>query len=463
MERDEWYYLDRTGAEFGPFKVEKMRAWFKAGFFPIGDELLVRQPSWSRHERLYVLYPNKDSIFSGPPRLPAQDAAAVPSTKRAHVRSVERSRSRSPKILLQPRVAVEERRHAHRSERRAVDPVEADVPRAKEQRVSERVHRPPERERAATQEEIVPRPSPAPSAAAPPQERELAPRLPPAYPSMPPPQHAVPAYVAPAAPPVMAYGPPHAPPPTVVYVQHMPPPGYAWPHAAAPELSYGYGPMPGAPRSAPPVHYAPAPVPIYSLPPPAPGYGPLSGAGSARMVGRVKSFNVKAGFGFVDCKEAHHRYGRDVFIHKQQIGDLEVGDEISFTVDLNKDGFPQAREVMKMDGSIPRRSNQRPAINKVTGSGPQEQSKRTRRGGRGRRKKPAGQAAGEEQATGEADDAGDGTAEVPAVEEEGATEETAGEREEEASEEGFAEDAAQTDADLGIEEVTYATEGDEAG
>eukprot|EP00971_Amphidinium_carterae_P181451 3599880-Amphidinium_carterae.1 len=86
----EWYYLDRTGAEFGPFKVEKMRAWFKAGFFPIGDELLVRQPSWSCHERLKVVYPDKDAVFSGPPRLPAQDAAAVHS-RRPHL--VERSRS----------------------------------------------------------------------------------------------------------------------------------------------------------------------------------------------------------------------------------------------------------------------------------------------------------------------------------------------------------------------------------
>eukprot|EP00439_Symbiodinium_sp_Y106_P004216 s4328_g1.t1 len=43
------FYLDRSGAEFGPFRSDKMRAWFAHGYFPIGDQLIVRLESWKRH------------------------------------------------------------------------------------------------------------------------------------------------------------------------------------------------------------------------------------------------------------------------------------------------------------------------------------------------------------------------------------------------------------------------------
>ncbi|CAE7365278.1 unnamed protein product [Symbiodinium pilosum] len=45
-DRLQWYYVDRTGQEFGPFRTSKMRSWFSQGFFPIGDELLVRLGDW---------------------------------------------------------------------------------------------------------------------------------------------------------------------------------------------------------------------------------------------------------------------------------------------------------------------------------------------------------------------------------------------------------------------------------
>lgn len=33
-----------------------------------------------------------------------------------------------------------------------------------------------------------------------------------------------------------------------------------------------------------------------------------------------------------------------------QLGDLEVGDEVAFTVETNKEGFPQARDITRSDG-----------------------------------------------------------------------------------------------------------------
>merc|ERR1712083_1286919 len=45
--------------------------------------------------------------------------------------------------------------------------------------------------------------------------------------------------------------------------------------------------------------------------------------------------------------------GRDVFIHRKQMGDLEVGEEITFVCEVNKDGMPQARDILCADGSKP--------------------------------------------------------------------------------------------------------------
>ena len=60
MVRDvaEWFYLDRVGAEFGPFLSSKMRAWFAHGHFPMGDLLLVRMRSWSRYMAVRDLFPD---------------------------------------------------------------------------------------------------------------------------------------------------------------------------------------------------------------------------------------------------------------------------------------------------------------------------------------------------------------------------------------------------------------------
>lgn len=80
---------------------------------------------------------------------------------------------------------------------------------------------------------------------------------------------------------------------------------------------------------------------------------PPAGMAPGRFLGRIKSFNPRHGFGFIDCPDAHARFGRDVFVHKAQIGGLEVGDDITFRVEPNKDGMPQARDILRIDGQPP--------------------------------------------------------------------------------------------------------------
>jgi len=81
--------------------------------------------------------------------------------------------------------------------------------------------------------------------------------------------------------------------------------------------------------------------------------GPLPPLEGGRYQGRIKTFNSKQGFGFIDCLPASDKFGRDVFVHKAQMGDVPVGGEVTFEVRTNKDGHPQARDVRRLDGSIP--------------------------------------------------------------------------------------------------------------
>merc|ERR1719162_571522 len=69
---------------------------------------------------------------------------------------------------------------------------------------------------------------------------------------------------------------------------------------------------------------------------------PVPGAGAGRFQGKIKSFNVQKGFGFIECPEAHQIYGRDVFLHKAQIGTYQIGSQVSFAVEMNKTNMPQA-------------------------------------------------------------------------------------------------------------------------
>jgi len=97
--------------------------------------------------------------------------------------------------------------------------------------------------------------------------------------------------------------------------------------------------------------------PPFAAPYPWPGLGGFSGfpfmvpgmpplANSERYQGRIKSFNTEKGFGFIESAGAHAQFGRDVFVHRTVIGSFGVGAEVTFTVETNKQGMPQAKHLM---------------------------------------------------------------------------------------------------------------------
>jgi cold shock CspA family protein len=76
---------------------------------------------------------------------------------------------------------------------------------------------------------------------------------------------------------------------------------------------------------------------------------PGPGMSPGRFQGRIKSFNVQKGFGFIECAEAHQIYGRDVFLHKAQISNFQIGSQLTFAVEMNKNNMPQARDLLECD------------------------------------------------------------------------------------------------------------------
>lgn len=63
-----------------------------------------------------------------------------------------------------------------------------------------------------------------------------------------------------------------------------------------------------------------------------------------RYTGVLKVFKPESGYGFIECEELKKMYGCDVFMNQGIEGGILVGSEVSFTVELNKSGKPQARE-----------------------------------------------------------------------------------------------------------------------
>lgn len=66
-----------------------------------------------------------------------------------------------------------------------------------------------------------------------------------------------------------------------------------------------------------------------------------------RLQGLVKSYNSATGFGFITCTESIQLFQRDVFLHRseaEQSGAV-IGATVSFQIELNRSGKPQARDV----------------------------------------------------------------------------------------------------------------------
>lgn len=75
-----------------------------------------------------------------------------------------------------------------------------------------------------------------------------------------------------------------------------------------------------------------------------------AGASDKRFSGRVKSFSIVQGFGFIQSPEIHQLYGCDAFLNQAVIGGIVVGSQVTFSVEM-KNGKPQARDVMLEEDS----------------------------------------------------------------------------------------------------------------
>ncbi|CAK9035491.1 DEAD-box ATP-dependent RNA helicase 40 [Durusdinium trenchii] len=74
-----------------------------------------------------------------------------------------------------------------------------------------------------------------------------------------------------------------------------------------------------------------------------------------RLVGRIKRFMDVPngyGYGFIDCEETKLRFSRDVYLHRNQMEGLQIGDEVSFSLMFNSKGEPQARNVTKLEDMV---------------------------------------------------------------------------------------------------------------
>ncbi|CAK0907540.1 unnamed protein product, partial [Prorocentrum cordatum] len=76
------------------------------------------------------------------------------------------------------------------------------------------------------------------------------------------------------------------------------------------------------------------------------GYDDYTGVWVAYYIGRLKSFNHKNGFGFIECMQCRKDYGCDVFVHKNFVPHpWNIGQPVEFAVMCNQRGQPQAFDV----------------------------------------------------------------------------------------------------------------------
>lgn len=85
------------------------------------------------------------------------------------------------------------------------------------------------------------------------------------------------------------------------------------------------------------------------VPHPTPPPIPMDLDTSRRFVGVVKSFNTSTGFGFISCDDTYAVFGRDVFLFANQRNGSDVGDQVSFTIEMSSRGFPRAKDIELMN------------------------------------------------------------------------------------------------------------------
>lgn len=87
----------------------------------------------------------------------------------------------------------------------------------------------------------------------------------------------------------------------------------------------------------------------------------------ARYTGRIKTFNTVHGFGFIQSDAIVRLHGCDVFLNQAVEGGIVVGGQVTFSVEINKSGKPQARNVVLEKGVNSVEAPVDPSLSKVVG------------------------------------------------------------------------------------------------
>lgn len=97
------------------------------------------------------------------------------------------------------------------------------------------------------------------------------------------------------------------------------------------------------------------------------------GSQDRRFLGRVGKFNEEKGWGFIECSEAKDIFDSDVFIHRNELlpgQAVRVGDELEFSVDVERRGKAQAIDVVYLGGGREPVRRREPVAGGRGGAGP---------------------------------------------------------------------------------------------
>lgn len=338
-----WHYLDRVQKEFGPFAQATMREWFNQGFFPNGEELMIRLPQWKHHLALKMVWPDVSQAFMGIPQLAASSTLAQVSAARdgyeqypaADIQTTfggSRSAEEQPSYLGEA-LPMGGFWNGH------ADPSAAGLSNGLVGYPSHGIPSIP-----------VTTESPALSACGLPMSRAVPNELLDRMPHM---SAAIPAIPNIANPAIQS---------DLAGMGHLVMPGMGGSamqglmlaenqQAEVLAQSVDGSQFAGFAGIMMPMQQALNQMGnsnMQFMQMQMPGSRP-----AGRFRGRIKSFNAKQGFGFIENPEAYAMFGRDVFLHKAQIGNLKVGMEVTYGVEMNKFGMPQARDLATLDGKPP--------------------------------------------------------------------------------------------------------------
>ncbi|CAD7932043.1 unnamed protein product [Amoebophrya sp. A25] len=82
---------------------------------------------------------------------------------------------------------------------------------------------------------------------------------------------------------------------------------------------------------------------------------PLPDPAQGRFRGNIKSWWPEKGYGFLECEATFAVYGCDIYINRLAIGLFQKGDDVHFSVELNKEGKPQGKNLLPVSQEAKRR------------------------------------------------------------------------------------------------------------